>query len=68
MGSVKWINFENPKCKKLWIDLGAPSTSTARPNSFDKKTMFCVWWNQRDVVYFELLKHVGTVNTTLRSG
>jgi len=39
----KWIFFENPKCKKLWVDPGAPSTSTARPNRFGRKTMLCVW-------------------------
>jgi len=26
---------------------GAPSTSTARPNRFGRKTMLCIWWNQK---------------------
>ena len=30
-GDEKWIFFENPKRKKSWVDPGAPSTSTARP-------------------------------------
>lgn len=42
---------------------GAPSTSTARPNRFGRKTMLCVWWDQKDVVYYELLKLGETVNT-----
>jgi len=61
-GDEKWIFFENPKRKKSWVDPGAPSTSTARPNRFDKKTMLCVWWDQEGVIYYELLKSGETVN------
>ena len=38
-GDEKSIHFENPKRKKSWADPGAPSTSTARPNHFDRKTL-----------------------------
>ena len=62
-GDEKWNYFENPKRKKSWVDLGASSTSTARPNSFRRKTMLCVWWDQRGVVYYELLKLGEMVNT-----
>jgi len=62
-GDEKWIYFENPKRKKSWVDPGQPSTSTARPNRFGKKTMLCVWWDQSGVVYYELLKPGETVNT-----
>nr|KAF6369424.1 hypothetical protein mMyoMyo1_010762 [Myotis myotis] len=62
-GDEKWIYFENPKCTKSWVDPGRPSTSTARPNRFGKKTMLCVWWDQEDVVYYELLKPGETMNT-----
>ena len=57
----KLIYFENSECKKSWV--GAPSTSTARSNRFDRKTMLCVWWDQRSVVYYELSKPGQTVNT-----
>nr|KAF6378955.1 hypothetical protein mMyoMyo1_009828 [Myotis myotis] len=62
-GNDKWIYFENPKHTKSWADPGKPSTSTARPNRFGKKTMLCVWWDQKGVVYDELLKPGETVNT-----
>jgi len=52
----KWTFFENPKRKKPSVDPGAPFTSTARPNRFGRKTMLCVWWDQKGVVYYELLK------------
>ena len=42
---------------------GEPSTSTARPNRFENKTMLCVQWDQKGVIYYELLKPGETVNT-----
>ena len=48
---------------KPWVNPGQPSTSTAKPNRFGQKRMLCVWWDQKDVVYRDLLKHGETVNT-----
>ena len=50
------------KRKKSWKDPGAPSTSTAKPNRFGRKTNPRVWWYQRGVVHYELLKPGETVN------
>lgn len=61
-GDEKWIYFENPKRRKSWVDPGQPSTSAPRPNRFGRKTMLCVWWDQKGVVYYELLKPGETVN------
>ena len=65
IGDEKWIYFENPKRKRSWVTPGEPSTSTARPNRYGRKTMLCVWWDQKGVIYYELLKPVNTetVNT-----
>jgi len=32
------------------------SISTSRPNIHDSKIMLCIWWDQKDLVYYELLK------------
>jgi len=40
-GDEKWIYFENPKRKRSWVTPGEPSTSTARPNRYGRKTMLC---------------------------
>ncbi|QQP49497.1 Transposase [Caligus rogercresseyi] len=55
-GDEKWIYFENPKRNKSWVTPGEPSTSTPRPNRYGRKTMLCVWWDQKGVIYYELLK------------
>ena len=62
-GDEKWIYFKNPKRKKSWVNPGQPSTSTAKPDRFGKKTMLCVWWDQKGVVYHELRKTGETVNS-----
>ena len=62
-GDEKWIYFENPKRKRSWVAPGEPPTSTTRPNRYGRKTMLCVWWDQKGVIYYELLKPGKTVNT-----
>jgi [histone H3]-lysine36 N-dimethyltransferase SETMAR len=49
-GDEKWIYFENPKRKGSWVSRGEQSTSTARPNRYGRKTMLCVWWDQKGAV------------------
>jgi len=55
-GDEKWIYFQNPKRKKSWVDPAQPSTSSSRPNRFERKMMLYVWWDQEGVIYYELLK------------
>jgi len=59
-GDEKWIFYDNPKKKKYYAKPGqslpSTSTSTPRPNIHGSKIMLCIWWNQKDLVYYELLK------------
>ena len=47
-GDEKWI----------YLAPGEPPT-----NRYGRKTMLCVWWDQKGVIYYELLKPGETVNT-----
>jgi len=48
--------YDNPKQKKSWGKPGHASTSTAKPDIYGSKLMLCIWWDQQDVVYYELLQ------------
>jgi len=52
--------YDNPKKKKYYAKPGqsllSTSTSTSRPNIHGSKIMLCIWWDQKDLVYYELLK------------
>jgi len=59
-GDMKWIFYNNPKKKKYYAKPGQslPSTSTSisRSNIHGSKIMLCIWSDQKDLVYYELLK------------
>jgi len=61
----KWIHYDNPKKRKSWRPLGHASTSTAKSNIHGKKLIFCIWWDQFGVVYYELLKPNETITRAL---
>lgn len=42
---------------------GEPSISTATLNHYGRKTMLCVWRDQKDVIYYELVRWGKTINT-----
>ena len=55
--------FSKVQAQKSWVDRGAPSTSTARSNRFGRKTMLCVWWDQRAILallklWSEIIKEI----------
>ena len=41
---------------------GQPAKSTANPNIHGAKVMLCIWWDQKGVLYYELLKPGETIN------
>ena len=61
IGNEKWVYYDNAKNRKSWGIPGHASTSTARPSIHGAKVMFCIWWDQLGVVYYELLKPSATI-------
>ena len=41
---------------------GQPAKSTAKHNIHGAKVMLCIWWDQKGVLYYELLKPDKTIN------
>ena len=61
-GDEKWIHHDNPKRKKSYVKPGQPAKSTANPNIHGAKVILCIWWDQKGVLYYELLKPGETIN------
>ncbi|GBM03199.1 Mariner Mos1 transposase [Araneus ventricosus] len=55
------IHYDNPKRRKLWGKPGRATASLAKSNIRSSKLLFCIWWDQLDVVYYELLKLNDTI-------
>ena len=40
---------------------GQPAKSTAKPNIHGARVMLCIWWDQKGVLYYELLRPGETI-------
>ena len=56
------IHYDNPKRKKSYVKPGQPAKSMAKPIIHGAKVMLCIWWDQKDVLYYELLKPGEAIN------
>lgn len=66
-GDEKWIYYENPVNKKQWLSPGQVPITTPKREMHCKKVMLCVWWDQKGIIYYELLKPKQTVSADLYS-
>ena len=64
-GDEKWIHYDNPKRKRSYVKPGQPAKSTPKPNIHGLKVMLCIWWDQKGVLYYELLKSGQTITGEL---
>lgn len=59
-GDEKWIRYNNHKRKKYRSKRGKhvalALTSTPKPNIHGSKVMLSIWWDQKGVIYYEILK------------
>ena len=61
-GDEKWIHYDNPKRKNSYVKSSQPAKSTAKSNIHGAKVILCIWWDQKGVLYYELLKPGETIN------
>ena len=61
-GDEKWIHYDNPKRKKSYVKPGQPAKTTSKPNIYGAKVMLSIFWDQKGVLYYELLKPGETIN------
>lgn len=61
-GSHSSSIYDSSKCKKIFTYDSQTAKSSAKPNIRDTKVMFCIWWQQKDVLYYKLQNSGETVN------
>lgn len=66
-GDEKWIYYDNPVYKKQWLTPGQAAQHTPLAEIHPKKVMLSVWWDQKGIIYYELLKPKQTVTADLYS-
>lgn len=62
-GDEKWIHFVNPDPHKHWVGPGERVQGTPVRNIHGKKTLLCIWWDMKGVLYYEMLKPGETVTS-----
>ena len=55
-GDEKWLYYDNPVNNKQWLDPDQPPLFMVKREIHVKKVMLCVWWDQKGIIYYELLK------------
>ena len=66
-GDEKWLYYDNPVRQKQWLSPGQAAITTPKPGIYRKKVRLCVWWDQKGVIYWELLEPKETVTANLYS-
>ena len=66
-GDEKWLYYENPVNKKQWLSPCKAPFAIPKPGVHRKKIMLCVWWDQKGIIYYELLEPKQTVTANLYS-
>jgi len=66
-GDEKWLYYDNPVNKKQWLSPGQAAEFAPMPDIHRKKVMLSVWWDQKGIIYYELLEPKQTVTADLYS-
>ena len=66
-GDEKWLYYDNPVWKKQWVSPDQAPIATPKRELHGKKVMLCVWWDQKGIIYWELLEPRQTVTADLYS-
>ena len=67
-GDEKWLYYDNPVNNKVARSWPVAAFHAKEEREIHvKKVMLCVWWDQKGIIYYELLKPKQTVNANLYS-
>ena len=62
-GDEKWILYNYVERKRLWGKRNEPPPTTPKAGLHPKKVMLCIWWDWKEVLYYELLPEDQMINS-----
>ncbi|XP_060023970.1 constitutive coactivator of peroxisome proliferator-activated receptor gamma isoform X3 [Lagenorhynchus albirostris] len=62
-GDEKWLLYNNVERKRSWGKQNEPPPTIPNASLQPKKVMLCVWWDWKEVLYYELLPENQTINS-----
>ena len=62
-GNEKWLLYSNVEQKRSWGKRNELPPTTPKAGLHPKKVMFCIWWDWKEVLYYELLPENQTINS-----
>lgn len=66
-GDESWVYYDNTRQKKYYLKPGQPAPHNPKPKFHGKKVLLCIWWDQKGILYYELLPEGEAVNASLYS-
>ncbi|GFX32496.1 histone-lysine N-methyltransferase SETMAR [Trichonephila clavipes] len=58
-GDEKWVTYYNIVRKRSWSKSG----EAAQPGLMVRKVLLCIWWDWKEVIYYEFLPYGQTLNS-----
>jgi len=55
--------YDNVQRKGSWGEAGSKPLTSAKPDLHPKKVLLSLWWDWKDVIYYELLPNKETINS-----
>ena len=59
----KWIVYDNVMRKRSWCLRNESPKQQPKKDIYVKKTMFCVWWDFKEIIYYEIFPQNQTINS-----
>ena len=63
IGDEKRILYNNVEWKRSWGKQNEPPSTTPKASPHPKKVMLYIWWDWKEVLYYELLPENQTINS-----
>ncbi|GFW46175.1 mariner Mos1 transposase [Trichonephila clavipes] len=64
-GDEKWVTYYNIVRKRSWSKYGEAAQTEAKPGLTSRKVLLCIWWDWKDIIYYELIPLDQTLNSDI---